>query len=313
MLFRRGLLILMVGLGLSAPGRAQTVSLQVNLTGIIGIVPPEDGPNPVKALIVNATNAGSNQHVPYLQWDTNKTLISNWNTAGWGCAPINGTSWISCPFGSPGETFTLSFTSTTPTHEGTNFSCVVPIQDTIGNDFNPNKGNVLSTLLIARGVYGGANVNNSQFWNYGLICLKPAETVTVSADVDLSKGILLSSTAPGKTTPLQISRANSGVPVIVLTVLNIRPAESNNLPNGSGHTGGHPDPDFLLFQAIVPSGTGNLPTPDTTGNCNNPACIPTLEPSLREATADQLRDIIRILNANGSNCPPVRFKKGTVH
>ena len=284
---------------------------------IIAVIPPADGSgDPIRALIVNATNAGANQHLPYLQWDTTKTVVSNWSTAGWGCAPINGTSWISCPFGSFGETFTLNFTSSTPTAQGKNFDCVVPIHTVLNNDsLQPSGSGAVSALVIPKGSYGGAQID-SQLWMYSNnVCLKPAETATITVTADSSQPITLASSVLGKPA-LQISRA-TGSAGVLLSVQNIRPAEMNNQATGHLHTNSHPDNDFLLYQAIVPAGGGNVTAPDwtTTANCPNPACSPSFVSF--DAIADgsvrlSLEDFLEILSPHGSNCPPVRFKKGTV-
>jgi hypothetical protein len=176
---------------------------------------------------------------------------------------------------------------------------------------------VLSKFEIPKGIYGGANID-SQLWSYANgVCLQPAETATVTVTADSTQPITLKSTLSGKD-PLQLGRV-TGSPGILLSVLNIRPSEINNLALGHSHTGGSPDNDYLLYQVLVPNGVGSLtaPTWTTAANCPHPTCTPTLEPAEVFATGGgaktpSVADMLIWWHPNGSNCPPVRFKKGIV-
>jgi len=265
---------------------AQT-TLTVNFSGIMVFIPPGNPGDRMGIALVDATSDPMQQHKGYVAWDPAKTTVPS--TTGWNCSSI-ANSWKACDLGPAGESVALNFTTAASLSTGPNFNCIVPIQQAAG-DFNMIGTNLLSTVQVARGAFD-STYNDTSFWRYQNICVRPSEKVTLTANADLTKSIQIVSSTPGKS-DLAIGRAAHNSGAIELWILNIIPNELSNVANGSQHYSQTSDPHYLLYQKIIPAGGPTLQTPSTDASCTGAACAP---------MKDQDK------NKNGSNCPPVRIK-----
>ena len=278
----------------SATARGQT--LEVNFTGLTAFLPPDVPTNPLLVGVVKVSSGGS-FHRAYLQWDTSVTTISNTN--GWTCHD-NTNGWKYCEMGSPPtpENFEFHFASTDTTTTGAHFSCIVPIEDVLKKPFTPNGTGFVSYVTLPHGMVD-STYNDPSYWEYNnnAICLPPSEVATLTSNADLAQAVEFWSTNPSRS-HLQLKRAPGNPDRIVVWINNIRPAELENLPSHTPHSHQTTDPDFQLYQVIVPNFGGNhLDIPQAIGSCGNPIC--------------SYRGYTDMRHPDGSNCPPVRFKKGT--